>query len=57
MELRRFEEIEAWKAARSLTHALYLITSHGRFGAGFRPERSNPTGVRLDHGQQGRRVR
>jgi len=35
MGLRRFEDIEAWKTARSLTHALYRLTSQAPFARDF----------------------
>ncbi len=31
MRITRFEDIEAWKKARSLTHELYSLTSQGDF--------------------------
>ena len=33
--LERFEDIEAWKKARSLTKAVYEVTSAGKFGQDF----------------------
>jgi four helix bundle protein len=30
-ELTRFEDIEAWKAARALTNRIYAVTSEGAF--------------------------
>jgi len=33
--IERFEEIEAWKEARSLTKAVYEISGHGAFGRDF----------------------
>jgi len=32
MAIAKFEDIEAWKAARELTKSVYKLTSDGRFG-------------------------
>ena len=33
--IEKFEQIEAWQEARRLTHALYELTSEGRFARDF----------------------
>ena len=33
--IKRFEDIEAWKAARELTQAIYRLTGRGKFAKDF----------------------
>ena len=33
--IKRFEDIEAWKAARELTQAIYRLTARGKFAKDF----------------------
>ncbi len=35
MAIKRFEDIEAWKAARELTQAIYRLTARGKFAKDF----------------------
>jgi len=35
MAIKRFEDIEAWKAARELTRAIYRATAQGKFTKDF----------------------
>jgi len=35
MAFKRFEDIEAWKAARELTRAIYRATAQGKFTKDF----------------------
>jgi len=35
MAIKRFEDIEAWKAARELTQAIYRLTAQGKFAKDF----------------------
>ena len=35
MAIKRFEDIEAWKAARELTQAIYRLTAQGKLAKDF----------------------
>jgi hypothetical protein len=48
MAIKWFEDIEAWKAARELTQAIYRLTARGNFAKDF----GLPYGIRFYHQPQ-----
>ena len=51
MPITRFEDIEAWQEARTLTRMIYEVTHADRFGRDFGLTDQLRKGLRVHHGQ------
>ena len=55
-KVKKFEEIQSWKKARSLTKEIYRATLTGSFARDFWTQRSNATRIGLNPFQHRGRV-